>query len=77
MHIKANHQENQTIRNDVGNNVKVRLTEDSDDDNVDVSEPQNDCNELLVALKDQGYEEEHIDIKEEISNTIADPLYMN
>ena len=54
-HIKANHQENQAITND----VKVRLIEDSHDDNVDVIELQNDCIE-------GGYEEEHIDIKEEI-----------
>ena len=66
MHIKANHQENQTIKNDVKNDVRVRITEDSHDDNVDVIEPQNDSNELLVALKEESYEEEHIDIKEEI-----------
>ena len=54
-HIKANHQENPAITND----VKVRLIEDSHDDNADVIEPQNDCIE-------GGYVEEHIDIKEEI-----------
>ena len=54
-HIKANHQDNQAITND----VKVRLIEDSHDDNDDAIESQNDCIE-------GGYEEEHIDIKEEI-----------
>ena len=38
--------------------MKVRLIEEKDDDD-DVIEPQNDCIE-------GGYEEEHIDIKEEI-----------